>query len=74
MWRYAELLPVEEERHIVSLGEGWTPLIQLQKAEQTLPVRKLWVKREEQNPTGSFKARGFSVAVSVAKEHGIRDM
>lgn len=72
MWRYAELLPVEDARHIVSLGEGWTPLIRLHGAERTLPLRKLWVKREEQNPTGSFKARGFAAAVSVAKEHGMR--
>ncbi|MCI3920966.1 threonine synthase [Paenibacillus sp. TRM 82003] len=72
MWRYAELLPVADPDNIVSLGEGWTPLVRLPRAEQSLPIGKLWVKREEQNPTGSFKARGFSVALSVAKEHGIR--
>jgi threonine synthase len=71
MWRYAELLPVEKRESIVSLGEGWTPLIRLFHAEQTLPLKKLWVKREEQNPTGSFKARGFSVAISIANEYGI---
>jgi len=72
MWRYAELLPVEKKASIVSLGEGWTPLVRLRRAEQRLPVGKLWMKREEQNPTGSFKARGFSAAISVAAEHGIR--
>ena len=72
MWRYSELLPVADRRHIVSLGEGWTPLVRLVRAEQALPVGKLWVKREEQNPTGSFKARGFSVALSVAVEYGVR--
>lgn len=72
MWRYAELLPVSKLEHIVSLGEGWTPLVRLHAAEQALPLHRLWVKREEQNPTGSFKARGFSVAISAAKEHGIR--
>ncbi|MEW9668277.1 threonine synthase [Ammoniphilus sp. 3BR4] len=71
MWRYFELLPVENNANIVSLGEGWTPLIRLRKAESILPVRKLWVKREEQNPTGSFKARGFSAALSIANENGI---
>jgi threonine synthase len=72
MWRYEELLPIEQKEHIVSLGEGWTPLVRLGLAEQRLPLGKLWVKREEQNPTGSFKSRGFSAALSVAKEHGIR--
>ena len=72
MWRYAELLPVQHWGSFVSLGEGWTPLIRLNHAEARLPLKELWVKREEQNPTGSFKARGFSVAISIAKEHGIR--
>lgn len=71
MWRYAELLPITDPDHIVSLGEGWTPLIRMYHAEQNLPIRKLWVKREEQNPTGSFKSRGFSAAISIAKEYGI---
>ncbi|HZG76206.1 MAG TPA: threonine synthase, partial [Paenibacillus sp.] len=57
---------------IVSLGEGWTPLLRMPAVERALPVRRLWVKREEQNPTGSFKARGMSVALSVALEHGVR--
>ncbi|WP_066172620.1 threonine synthase [Bacillus marinisedimentorum] len=72
MWRYHELLPVENIEKIVSLGEGWTPLIRLKNAEKEYPVKKLWVKREEQNPTGSFKARGFSSALSIANEYGIR--
>lgn len=72
MWRYAELLPIRRQEHIVTLGEGWTPLIRLQRGEASLPIRRLWVKREEQNPTGSFKARGFSAAVTIAREHGIR--
>jgi threonine synthase len=72
MWRYAELLPVSNPTSIVSLGEGWTPLIRMRAAERALGVRRLWVKREEQNPTGSFKARGMSVALSVALEHGVR--
>lgn len=71
MWRYAELLPVSNQKYIVSLGEGWTPLIRMYYVEQKLPLRKLWVKREEQNPTGSFKSRGFSAAISIAKEYGI---
>lgn len=72
MWRYEELLPITNNEHIVSLGEGWTPLIRMFQTEKQLPLQKLWIKREEQNPTGSFKARGFSAALSVAKEHGVR--
>ncbi|MCM3567054.1 threonine synthase [Neobacillus mesonae] len=72
MWRYRELLPIHKKENIISLGEGWTPLVRLHRAERTLPLQKLWVKREEQNPTGSFKSRGFSAAVSIAKEHNIQ--
>lgn len=64
-------LPVEKPDNIVSLGEGWTPLLRLFEAEKALPLRRLWVKREEQNPTGSFKSRGFSAALSIAREHRI---
>ena len=72
MWRYKELLPIESPQNVVSLGEGWTPLVRMYREEQNYPVKKLWVKREEQNPTGSFKARGFSAALSIANEYGIK--
>src|SRR5690606_38572769 len=72
MWRYYELLPVTDPAHIVSLGEGWTPLVRLKQAAQIHPHGQVWMKREEQNPTGSFKARGFSAAMSVAKEHHVQ--
>ncbi|MFC5447893.1 threonine synthase [Paenibacillus aestuarii] len=71
MWRYYELLPVSKPDCIVSLGEGWTPLLRMYESEKKLPIRQLWVKREEQNPTGSFKSRGFSAAVSLLKEAGV---
>ncbi|MDD9267456.1 threonine synthase [Paenibacillus sp. GCM10023248] len=70
MWRYNELLPVSDPDCIITLGEGWTPLVRMQEWEAKLPLRQLWIKREEQNPTGSFKSRGFSVAVSLLKESG----
>ncbi|HEY0828840.1 MAG TPA: threonine synthase [Bacilli bacterium] len=70
MWRYKELLPLISDKSIVSLGEGWTPLIRIFDWEKKLPLKQLWIKREEQNPTGSFKSRGFSVAVSLLKESG----
>lgn len=71
MWRYMELLPVNDADNVVSLGEGGTPLVRLPEAERALGLLGLWIKREEQNPTGSFKARGFSAALSVAREHGV---
>lgn len=74
MWRYMELLPLTNERNMVSLGEGGTPLLRLPEAERALGLLGLWIKREEQNPTGSFKARGFSVALSVAREHGVKQV
>jgi threonine synthase len=72
MWRYSELLPITREQSIVSLGEGWTPLIRIPRLENELQIRQLYVKREEQNPTGSFKARGFSSTISLLLEYGIR--
>jgi threonine synthase len=71
MWRYREMLPVERGDSIVSLGEGFTPLVPLPSLGRTLGLGRVYVKREEQNPTDSFKARGFSVAVSLLVEHGI---
>lgn len=71
MWRFREMLPVERDDSIVSLGEGCTPLVPLPALRQALSLRRVHAKREEQNPTGSFKARGLSVAVSLLVEHGI---
>lgn len=71
IWRYASLLPVLEKANIVSLGEGWTPIHDLSMLAASLPVNRLLLKDESVNPTGSFKARGLSVAISKAKELGI---
>lgn len=71
MWRYEELLPIQDTSSIISLGEGWTPLLRMPSWENKLSLKRLWIKREEQNPTGSFKSRGFSVAVSLLKEAGV---
>jgi threonine synthase len=68
IWRYAKLLPVFDKHNIVSLGEGWTPISELSALSQR---NYLLLKDESVNPTGSFKARGISVAVSKAKELGI---
>ncbi|HEX8722328.1 MAG TPA: threonine synthase [Pyrinomonadaceae bacterium] len=71
LWRYAEVLPVEREENIVSLGEGWTPLLRASRLGARLGLRHLYVKDESQNPTQSFKARGMTAAVSMAKELGV---
>jgi threonine synthase len=71
MWRYAPVLPVTDPANIVSLGEGYTPLLPTPRLGKRLGVDKLWVKDEGQNPTGTFKARGMSCAVSMAKELGV---
>jgi threonine synthase len=70
MWRYRELLPIDENEWPVSLGEGATPLVELPRLARELGVERLYVKDESQNPTLSFKARGMSVAVTVAKRLG----
>ena len=72
MWRYSEMLPVLKEENIVSLGEGMTPILELNKLGATYGFSHLLMKDETNNPTGSFKARGLSMAVSKAKEFGIQ--
>ena len=72
MWRYWELLPVKSRRNVVSLGEGWTPLTPTPRLGEEIGVPDLWVKDEGIIPTGSFKARGLAMAISKAKELGIR--
>ena len=72
MWRYAELLPVEDPGNIVTLGEGGTPLIKTANLAQKLGMTDLYIKEEGLNPTGTFKARGISAAVSKSTELGAR--
>ena len=71
LWRYRELLPLQSDANLVSLGEGYTPLVQAKKLGAELGIGRLWIKDEAQNPTGSFKDRGLSVAISRAKELGV---
>ena len=70
LWRYREVLPVENDENIVSLGEGWTPLLRAENLGKQIGIDQLYIKDESQNPTQSFKARGMSAAVSMAKELG----
>lgn len=71
MWRYKEVLPIFEEENIVSLGEGMTPILELKRLQAQYELPNLLLKDESKNPTGSFKARGLSAAVSKAKEFGV---
>ena len=70
LWRYAEVLPVRDPACRVSLGEGFTPLLESPRLARSLDVGRLWIKDEGQNPTGSFKDRGLCMAVSRALELG----
>ena len=72
LWRYREFLPVGDDMNIVSLGEGFAPLIEAERTARELGIAKLWIKDEARNPTGSFKDRGLCAAISMAKELGIK--
>jgi len=74
LWRYRELLPLRDDANLVSLGEGFTPLLEATTLARELGLHRVWIKDEAQNPTGSFKDRGLSLAVSLAKELGVRKM
>ena len=71
MWRYGALLPLLHEENKVTLGEGLTPLLRLPRLATRYDLAHLLLKDEGQNPTGSFKARGLSMAISKAKELGV---
>jgi threonine synthase len=72
LWRYRELLPLQDDGNLVSLGEGFTPMLEANALARELGLSRLWIKDEAQNPTGSFKDRGLSLAISRAKELGVK--
>jgi threonine synthase len=72
LWRYAEILPVENKANRVTLGEGWTPLHHAETLGDKYDLPNLFIKDESMNPTQSFKARGMTLAVSMAKELGVK--
>ena len=74
LWRYREVLPVRSPRCRVSLGEGFTPMVESSRLARSLGVGRLWIKDEGQNPTGSFKDRGLCMAVSRALELGASEL
>ncbi len=71
MWRYREVMPVISDADIITLGEGWTPLLPARQLGRALGMDKLYIKDESANPTQSFKARGMSTAVSMAHKLGV---
>lgn len=72
MWRYRELLPPADNSNVVSLGEGMTPLVACPRLGAHFGLDWLWIKDESQLPTGSFKSRGLAMAISMARQFGIR--
>src|SRR5687767_3139021 len=70
LWRYREVLPVDDAKNVITLGEGFTPLVHASRLGASLGMNELYIKDEGQNPTQSFKARGMTAAVSMAKELG----
>jgi len=74
LWRYREVLPVEHDRNVINLGEGFTPLVHASRLGATLGLSELYIKDEGQNPTQSFKARGMAAAVSMARELGAKKL
>src|SRR5256885_13924614 len=71
MWRYRDLLPIEDETPVVSLGEGFTPLVKADRLGAELGLRNLYLKNDSMNPTNSFKDRVVSVAISWARANGL---
>tara|TARA_R110002020_G_scaffold220743_7_gene428680 strand:- start:1023 stop:2234 length:1212 start_codon:yes stop_codon:yes gene_type:complete len=74
LWRYRELLPVKNQENIVTMGEGMTPLLKLDRLGQKIGMPNLYMKDEGVIPSGSFKARGAAVGVSRAKELGVKTL
>lgn len=74
MWRYWELLPMLDRKHIVSMGEGWTPLLRAENLGAMLGRRNIFIKDERQGPTASFKDRQASLAISVLKEADVKEL
>jgi threonine synthase len=73
LWRYRDLLPIQRDENIISLGEGWTPLIQAHNLGIMLGHEHIYIKDERQGPTSSFKDRQAAIAVSALKEAGIKE-
>lgn len=74
LWRYRDLLPVRDDQHIITMGEGWSPLLRAHNLGLMLGHPHIYIKDERQGPTGSFKDRQATVAISILKEAGITEV
>ena len=74
MWRYFEVLPIRDQSNVVTLGEGYTPLLRVERLRREIGCGPLLIKDEGLNPTSTFKARGQSAAVSKARELGVNGL
>jgi threonine synthase len=74
LWRYEEMLPVIDQKFRLSLGEGFTPLINVSRLGNEVGMKNLFIKDEGMNPTTSFKARGLCLAISKAYELGVKEV
>jgi len=74
MWRYKGLLPIQDLSNVISLKEGWTPLIKARRLSQELKLKNILLKDETRNPSGSFLDRGISLEVSIAAEYGFKSL
>jgi threonine synthase len=72
LWRYAPMLPAHDPDNAVTLSEGWTPMLRAPALEKELGCTEIWIKDEGRNPSGTFKDRGATVAVTRFKELGIK--
>ncbi len=72
LWRYRELLPYVDAEQVVSLGETMTPIVRCGALARRFGMSELWVKDESRLPTGSFKSRGLSMAVTMARQFGLQ--
>lgn len=74
LWRYHEILPIYNTQNVISLGEGGTPLIKSKALAASLGLKNLYIKDERQGPTGSFKDRQATVAISALREMGVDEL
>jgi threonine synthase len=74
LWRYTELLPFSEDLRPLTMGEGWTPLTPAEGLQRELNAAGIWIKDERQQPTGSFKDRQASFAVSALRAQGVKEV
>src|SRR5437879_4054901 len=74
LWRYRELLPLPFDAEPVTLGEGMTPLLPCPRLGREMGLERLFIKDESQLPTGSFKSRGMTTAVSMARHFGLKTL